>query len=233
MPAWPLRQETDVTSTAAEGLGACRCSDTVRQAAHDLRQPLAAVLALASATLADPEMSEQVRRRLEQMVAEANYLSKIIRDMLYRTSASQRAEAVNIVALVRDAVTSEQLASASPIMLHQPGGEPRYVIAGSTRLRRALANVLHNATRAAGPCGHVHVNERLQGQTELIEILDDGPGFGSGTGDEGIGLGLQITREMLAECGGQMDVERLSSGVTAVRLSLPIVTHGRTAGGSR
>lgn len=233
MPAWPLQQETDVTSTAAEGVGASRCSDTVRKAAHDLRQPLAAVLALASAALADPDMSEHVRRRLEQMVAEANYLSKIIRDMLHGAGASQGAEAVNIVALVRDAVTSEQLASASPIMLHQPGCGPRYVIAGSTRLRRALANVLHNATRAAGPCGHVHVNERLQGHTELIEILDDGPGFGSGTADDGIGLGLQITREMLAECGGHMDVERLSSGMTAVRLSLPIVTQRRAAGGSR
>jgi nitrogen-specific signal transduction histidine kinase len=48
-----------------------------------------------------------------------------------------------------------------------------------------------------------------------------------------VGIGLQIARQMLEECGGRMEVERLSSGQTLVRLLLPITAHGSAAGGSR
>jgi signal transduction histidine kinase len=198
-----------------------------------LRQPVAAVLALASAALTDEPPPDQVRRRLEQIVAEAHWLSKIIHDMLAEPGVPQDAEAVDIVALVRDTVNCEQLTYARQISVHQPDREPRYVMAVGTRLRRALANVLANATRAAGPDGLVQVTEQAHGNTELVEIVDDGPGFGSMAADNRVGIGLQITRQMLEECGGWMEVERLSSGQTLVRLLLPITAHGSAAGGSR
>jgi signal transduction histidine kinase len=102
------------------------------------------------------------------------------------------------------------------------------VLAISTRLRRAIANILGNATRAAGQHGCVQLTERACGKTEHIEIMDDGPGFGLVAADNGIGL--QITRRTVAECGGQMEIERLPSGQTLVRLLLPIMSRGRRAG---
>jgi len=38
---------------------------------------------------------------------------------------------------------------------------------------------------------------------------------------------------MLAECGGRMEMERLSSGRTLVRLLIPVITDRRTAGGGK
>jgi hypothetical protein len=38
---------------------------------------------------------------------------------------------------------------------------------------------------------------------------------------------------MLAECGGHMEVERLSSDRTLVRLSIPVITDRRTADGGK
>jgi signal transduction histidine kinase len=211
--------------------GAHRRPGTVQQAAHDLRQPVATVLALASAALADEPPPDRVRRRLEQIVAEAHWLSKIIHDMLAESGVQQDADAVDIVTLVRDTVNSEQLTYARQIIVHQPDQEPRYVMAVGTRLRRALANVLANATRAAGPDGHVKLIERAAGDSELIEVIDDGPGFGSMAVGSRTGIGLQITGQMLAECGGQMEVERLSSGQTLVRLLLPVMADGPMADG--
>jgi signal transduction histidine kinase len=210
---------------------ALRGPGAVQQAAHDLRQPVAAVAMLASAALADTQTPEPVRWRLEQIVAEASWLSKIIHDMLAEQGARLRAEAIDIVSLVRDAVNSEQHTYTPQIILHQSDPGPRYVIAVSTRLRRALANVLENATRAAGPEGCVQLTERVCGNTESVEIVDDGPGFGAMAAGHRPGIGLQITERVLAECGGHMEVERLSSGHTMVRLSLPIMTHSGTAGG--
>jgi signal transduction histidine kinase len=104
-------------------------------------------------------------------------------------------------------------------------------MAVGTRLRRALANVLANATRAAGPDGHVKLVERAAGNAELIEVIDDGPGFGSMAVGSRTGIGLQITGQMLAECGGQIEVERLSSGETLVRMLLPVMADGPMADG--
>jgi two-component system, OmpR family, sensor histidine kinase SenX3 len=207
--------------------------ETVQQAAHDLRQPIAVVLAAASAALTDPRVPDPVRRCLEQIEDQAHWISKIIQDMLAGPAALPSAEPVDIAKLVRDAVDSEQLTCAQRISLHQPYQEPRYVMAVTTRLRRALANVLANATHAAGPDGHVELTERVDGDTELIEIVDDGPGFGPATAGGGTGIGLQIAQEMLAECGGRIEVDRLASAQTLVRLLLPIMTDGHTAGGGR
>lgn len=219
---------------APEGRGdGRRRPGTVQQAAHDLRQPVAAVLAVVSAALVDPQLPDRVRHCLEQIEAQTKWISKIIQDMLAGPDREPRPEPVDIARLVREAVNSEQLTYAQPISLHQPDQEPRYVMATATRLRRALANVLANATHAAGPHGHVQLTERVNGNTELIEISDDGPGFGSTAADGRAGIGLRITQEVLAECGGRIEVGRLSSGQTLVRLSLPISTEGGQAGEGR
>ena len=224
------RQAVDSASTARGNLtSAQQKPGTIQQAAHDLRQPVAAVLALASAALADEPVPDRVARRLAQIITEAHWLSKIIHDMLAEPGVPPNAEAVDIVSLVRDTVRSQQLICAAQISLQQSDQEPRYLMAASTRLRRALANVLANATRAAGPDGHVKLVERAAGNAELIEVIDDGPGFGSMAAGNRTGIGLQITRQMLAECGGRMEVERLSSGQTLVRMLLPVMVDGPMA----
>lgn len=231
-----MGQAVDAVTMAGENrAGAQQRRGPVQQAAHDLRQPVAAVLALASAALSDEPAPDRVQQRLEQIVAEAHWLSKIINDMLTEPGAPPSAEAVDIVTLVRETVKSEQLICAAPISLQQLDQGPRYSMAAGTRLRRALANVLANATRAAGPDGHVKLTERAAGKTELIEVVDDGPGFGSMAAGHrsGIGIGLQITGQMLAECGGRMEVERLPSSETLVRVLLPVMPDGRVAGGDR
>jgi signal transduction histidine kinase len=229
-----IGQAVNSASTDRENLAAARQRPgTVQQAAHDLRQPVAAVLALASAALSDEPAPERLQQRLEQIVAEAHWLSKIINDMLAEPGTPPGSEVVDIVTLVRDTVRSEQLICATQISLQQPDPGPRYLMAVGTRLRRALANVLANATRAAGPDGHVKLTERAAGKAELIEVVDDGPGFGSMAAGGSTGIGLQITRQILAECGGRMEVERLPSDQTLVRLLLPVMACGRVAGGSR
>jgi signal transduction histidine kinase len=200
-------------------------ADVVREAAHDLRQPVAAILALVSAATAAAQTPDQLRQRLGQIAEQATWISKIIRDLL---QADDGTEAVDLPALVRDAVAAERLTYPGLIELRQPDGPPRYAMGTRVRLRRALANVLANATRAAGPNGRVELAERLGEGVETLEIIDNGPGFGSVA--PGYGIGLRVTRQMLAECGGWMESERLPSGHTVVRLFLPVIPAAPGAG---
>jgi signal transduction histidine kinase len=203
-----------------------RAFDLVRQVAHDLRQPVAAIMALTSAAMVDAQPPDSVRQRLGQIADQASWMSKIICDLLARDSAAHLHEMVEVGALVRDAVDSERLTYPGSIVLRQADAEPRYVAASCTR--RALANVLANATRAAGDDGCVELTERPHGDMELVEIVDNGPGFGNVA--HGHGIGLNVTRRMLAECGGHMEHERLPSDQTLVRLFLPITSGRHTVG---
>lgn len=196
--------------------------DLVRQIAHDLRQPVAAIQALTSAAMLDAQPPDRVQQRLGQIAEQASWMSKIICDLLAPEGPAQLNEVVEVAPLVREVVASERLTYPGPIVLRQDGAEARYVVAAHIRLRRALANVLANATSAAGEDGRVELTERPHGDMELIEIVDNGPGFGKVA--RGYGIGLGVTRRMLAECGGWMEHERLPSDQTAVRLFLPVTS---------
>lgn len=200
----------------------------LQQVAHDLRQPVAAILALASAAQAEANVPASVLRYVEQISAEGGWILKVIGDLV-EASGAQGAEPLAIGALLCDVVASERLTFTGHIELRQQDGELRYVLAASTRLRRALANVLSNATRAAGPGGCVELTAHSRGDAEIIEIADDGPGFGEV--GQMHGIGLHITREILAECGGWMEIERLPCARTVVRLVLPLLNCGHRAGG--
>jgi signal transduction histidine kinase len=203
-------------------------ADLAQQVAHDLRQPVAAIMALVSAALVEAHLPDPVRGRLGQIAEQASWMSKVIGDLLANDGTAPGTEPVELSALLRDAVEAERLTYPGLILLDRADAGPRYVMAARTPLRRAFANVLANATRAAGPRGRVELTERAQAGMELVEIVDDGPGFGNIEPDNGIGL--RITRRMLAECGGRMEHERLPSGQTLVRLMLPRASAGRRAG---
>ena len=97
-------------------------------------------------------------------------------------------------------------------MTHQ--GEPE------TLLWRALANVVDNATRAAGQAGRVEVVIGQASQT-VIDVIDDGPGFGNGPpGTASLGLQVvdiaaRILRRQPARC---IHPRRVG---TRVRIALP------------
>jgi signal transduction histidine kinase len=55
----------------------------LREACHDMRQPVAAVLALSGVALSEPALPEAVRVRLEQIVQQAESLADMIQEWLH------------------------------------------------------------------------------------------------------------------------------------------------------
>lgn len=68
------RAETADAADAARGL---------RETCHDMRQPVAGVLALAGAALSEPDLPRTVRVSLEQIVLQAERLADMIQDWLH------------------------------------------------------------------------------------------------------------------------------------------------------
>jgi len=86
-------------------------------------------------------------------------------------------------------------------------------------LWRLLSNLVDNAAQAAGPDGRVTVSVRQNGAA-VIDVADDGPGFGSAPKGEA-SLGLDIVMSLLAACGGSLQVKSPRGGGTLVRMTLP------------
>lgn len=110
------------------------------------------------------------------------------------------------------------------------------------QIEHAILNILNNAINAMPEGGRIVVESRVedrgQGQSVVVDIVDNGPGMtvrpaenlglslDNGPAPEGRGFGLFITREVLQQHGGSVEIQSSPSWGTRVRLLLPAATPG-------
>jgi K+-sensing histidine kinase KdpD len=208
----------------------------LREVCHDIRQPIAAVLALAGAVLAEAELPQDARGRLEKIVELAEWQSDVIENWLEIAAADAAPIEghTDAVWVVNAAAAAERLIWAGDLSLIWPP-EPVFIQPHPVILRRMTANLLQNATRAAGSAGAVTVEvSRCRSQMLLI-VEDDGPGFGRLANDNGLakchGLGLSSVARQAVQYGGRLECGQGSLGGGRVSLWLPLAAS-RTEGGS-
>lgn len=173
-----------------------------RETCHDIRQPIAAVQALAAAALGDPGLQEVTRSYLEQIVTQAQSLAEVIRQRLHTEEPAEvRTRLTDLVSLADEAAAAERVTYEGTLEV-EPHAEPVLVCVNQTEVRGIISNLLSNATRAAGPVGTVTIEiSRHLGLAELV-VQDTGPGFGEIP--EGTGLGWRIIAQSLAKCEGKI-----------------------------
>jgi signal transduction histidine kinase len=89
------------------------------------------------------------------------------------------------------------------------------------QLHRALTNVVENAARAAGDRGLVTVQAWADTGDALVEVTDDGRGFGQIS--HGSGHGLQCVDDVVRSAHGQLEIRSGPDAGTRVRLVIPMV----------
>lgn len=131
----------------------------------------------------------------------------LLRDSVDR---EPRPEVVEVRALVNE-IVSVTNAGHQATVTFRPGPR-RWLCTHPAALWRAVANVVDNAGRAAGPAGEVEISLHDGASLVVIEVVDDGPGFGNAPAGSA-SLGLGITASLAAQCGGTVQV-------------LPALPHG-------
>ena len=188
---------------------------------HDMRQPVAGVLSLAAAALTVPELPSAARARLEQIVAEAQTLAELIEQSLYRGDPAADFGQTDLGRLVSQVVASEQVTYHGLLDMTAPGG-PVVAAISHVDARRILANLLSNATRAAGPDGCVTVRVGCVRDWAQLTVLDSGPGFAKISRSTGLGTG--VIARCLVRWGGRIDYGRSPDGGVKATVSLPLAT---------
>jgi signal transduction histidine kinase len=184
---------------------------------HDLLQPLTGILVLtdpAEACAADGS------DRLQQVHALAAWMEELLGSSCEDCGASARRDrAVNdAMAVCRSVVAGCH--GAGPVLTLRGPEAPASVRVRAVDLRRILGNVVDNAMRAAGPRGHVDVGLVISEGQVVIDVADDGPGFGRIPRHGG--CGLSIVRELVTRHSGGLQITDDPDGGVHVTISLPV-----------
>lgn len=183
---------------------------------HDLRQCIAAGRMLAEP--ADDDEAD-LHERLKAVQGVFEEIEGLIGQAEDDRLQSAR---VDLVWIVDECVRIARLASTVPIETQyahraRACGDP-------VMLRRAVANVLDNAARAAGTGGRVRVAVREHGEESCVEVADDGVGFariGSVSGQ-----GMSVVDAAVRGAGGRLEIASGPGPGTTVRLRLPAPRGG-------
>jgi two-component system OmpR family sensor kinase len=222
-----------------------RLRQFVADASHELRTPLAAVSAYAE--LFDRGASsrpDDLGRVFSGIRSETDRMGHLVDDLLLlarldegRPLAHEPVELLDVATEAVDAARA--VGPAWPVTLQASG--PVTVIGDAARLRQVLDNLLSNS-RAHTPEGTSVVLEiGTEGNDAVIEVRDDGPGFGDQNTERvferffradparsrssgGTGLGLSIVGAIVTAHHGTVAAADVPSGGASITLRLPLVS---------
>jgi nitrogen fixation/metabolism regulation signal transduction histidine kinase len=207
-----------------------------RQVAHEIKNPLTTIgLALYNMERDFDHLPEEAKGRVARSVNALRRELESLEDLADSFSTlgqlpAVRAAAVDVNALV------ESLVAVSPwnhvtIETRLDAQRP-LARADERQLRRVLRNLVKNACEAQPGGGRVVVTTRAEAGKVAIEVADDGPGMdaavlarvfepGYSTKGRGSGVGLTVSRRVIEQHGGTIDVDTAPGKGTRVTVHVP------------
>jgi len=213
--------------------------------AHELNQPLTAILTNAQAALRfldrdSPELGE-IRNIIEDIVADDQRAAEVIQRLraLFRRDAL-RCESLDVNRVTREALrlAHGDLVTRDVSVTLDLAPDLPTVAGDRVQLQQVLLNLILNACDAVvdnahGDRGVTVRTERATGAGVRISVRDRGHGIGAEhlervfepfvtTKPNGIGLGLSISRNIVAAHGGRLWAENRDERGACFRIELPL-----------
>lgn len=211
--------------------------------AHELRGPIATIKGIAATTrmhfaqLPDEEklefldLIEQESARMMEIVDEASLAMKLSAGVL----PMQRAPA-DLAAIVREGVGA---ARVEPDRVVELDLDDLTVDADRSRIVEVVRQVVQNADAYSPREQPIAVRSHREADQAVVEVIDQGPGIPEHERERvfttfpnwrpsgyeevaGSGLGLFISRGLVAQHGGRMSIEEAPDGGTMLRIKLPL-----------
>jgi PAS domain S-box-containing protein len=211
--------------------------------AHEINNPLAAVLGNVELSLdaleTEPLVVAELRSMLQDARVAANRVREIVQSMrLLARGDAVRRERVNVASCVEQSVAFAANTLRYRARLIRDVAPDLYVEASTAQLSQVFVNLLANAAHAllddAPERNEIKITARREGNRARIEIADNGKGipeelqsrifepfFTTKDTGEGMGLGLSICRNIIEGFGGTMSVSSTLGQGTVFRVLLP------------
>lgn len=221
-------------------------SEFLSRMSHELRTPLNAILGFAQLLEMD-SLSPEQREGVAHILKAGRHLLDLINEVLdiARIEAGRIALSPEPVR-VRE-VLAEAFALVQPLAAEWNGsctlvpprcdGDP-FVLADRQRLKQVLLNLFANAVKYNREGGSVTATCKVVPERLRISVVDTGPGIApeqiphlfvpfnrleaDGTGVEGTGLGLALSRRLVEAMGGAIGVESTPGEGSTFWIELPL-----------
>jgi len=197
--------------------------------AHELRTPLMVAGGYLQALQKGMVSADELNSKIETIARNIDQITTLVNDILFLQEIElvlPEFQAVNMVALAEEVVKKyESRAQARQVTIKIKGDRGIPEAQGDARsLERALIALVDNAIKFSAPKGVVEVRLMAQGNRVLVSIEDQGIGIApeirprifdrffhlETSGDElygGLGIGLSITRQVIQQHKGSLEVE--------------------------
>ncbi len=211
--------------------------------AHDLGTPLNSVLGYAQ-LLAEEELPENARRRLNVIVTQIERMVEILNQRLSQARDSfQDHRQVNVNELIQETLELfKPVFERNGVRVNRSLAQSLALIRGDeTSLQRVLINLIDNAVDAMEKGGELTVTTSVSpvskgGTTGVfVTVMETGAGIPpellprifeffvtTKSQGKGTGLGLAISQEIIKRHGGAIDITSRVGEGTAVRVFLPV-----------
>jgi signal transduction histidine kinase/ActR/RegA family two-component response regulator len=209
--------------------------------AHELNNPLAAILHFAENLLNEDDRSADDREMLLSVATQARRARSIVRDLLsFVRARAQTHEAADIQDVVRHTAqaVAPVVAETGASVTVSFGAEPvPFVRIDEVGIEQVLTNLIVNGAQAAGAGGTVDVAVAASGDRVRLSVADTGPGipddviarifepfFTTKGPGKGTGLGLSVSLGIVQQHGGQLIATNRTEG-SGARFTLDVPVH--------
>jgi two-component system NtrC family sensor kinase len=208
--------------------------------AHELNNPLAAILAFAQ-DLSSQARSPEDREALTTIVQQAQRCRAIVQDLVtFARSKREEREPIapaELAARVRPAFERQAAAQGARLVIDLAPELPLLEVNPSA-IEQVLTNLLGNAFQAIGGAGEVTLRAEVASARIVFEVEDTGPGispqalprlfepfFTTKPPGQGTGLGLSVSHSIVEQHGGSIRAGPRRDGASGARfvVTLPFV----------
>lgn len=220
-------------------------NDFVSTMAHEFQTPLTAILGYCELLLGSEDLPDADQRNYLNIISErAEYLSRLV-DRSLDVNRIDRGSPIPLDPhpcypdhLLRQILQSYMgKGSGYRFELHLPP-QPPAILADEVRLTQVIENLLSNAIKYSPPGTLIRMDGSVQGGYFVVTVTDQGPGLtvqqraqifdkfyrvdSSDHAPSGTGLGLYISRAIVAAHGGKLEVEKAPEGGSSFIVSIPL-----------
>lgn len=207
----------------------------VAHISHEIKNPLITIGGFAAQLGRLPGLPEKARRKLTLIYQEVQRLEKFLTDLsTFTRGASPQKTLGDLLALIREVaeLMDNSFKERGVIFhLHAQGRIPPFAF-DSGQIRQVLINLLKNATEAMPEGGDLTISAEVQADHLILKITDTGHGIAPEqletlftpfvtTKEGGTGLGLTISRGLIAQHQGEITIDSDVDRGTTCTIRLP------------
>ncbi len=206
--------------------------------AHEIRNPLFAIGGFANALLRHPHLDDLSREKVRIIQKESERLDKILKSIInFARPTKPVKQEVDVNKVIHEVMQLFNLTCEEQGVQVKMDLDPGLARASGDPelLKQGLLNLVKNALESMAQGGVLSLRTMMEGEYVGVEVSDTGKGIPKDLRDKifnpffttkdssGAGLGLAMTKKILDDMGGRIDLLSQEGKGTAITVRIPVL----------